>query len=569
MSRIIKAADLFCGAGGTSQGAEQSGAARVVCAVDHWQTAVETHSANFPHTKHINSRLDQVNPGECPKIDLLFASPECTHHSRARGGRPTSDQQRSGSWDIMRWVEFHRPSWIVIENVAELRQWGPIGDNGQPLKKHVGKFFDAWLLAIEAAGYKVDHRLLNAADYGAATSRTRLFVVARKGNRSPVWPDPTHAARVGGELPGMGMQRWRSAAEIIDWSIPCKSVFLRKHPLKDNTLLRIEAGLRRFVEPFVVQLRNNMTAGAVHDPLATITAGGTHHGVAVPFQYQLIGLGAGRSKSIGEPLPTMVASRENHGVAVPFVMSSHAGGAARGVGEPVPTVTARGGANFAVPFLTPNFGEREGQGPRTHAIGNALPAVTSHGAGQLAVPFLSAFHNGADSNNRNYPTGNVLPTQDTSNRYGLAVPFLQQLTHGGRNLDIAAPMRTITTAHRGETAIAVPFVVTYYANGRAYSVADPLCTISTRDRCGMACAIIEPCPSIEPRTEGERKLLATMIELGVADVGFRMLVNSELSLAQGFPASYIYTGNKGEVTKQIGNSVSPNVADAITRAIAA
>lgn len=163
MSKVIKAADLFCGGGGTSQGAEQSGAAKVICAVNHWQVAVDTHAANFPHTKHINSRLDQVNPSECPKIDLLFASPECTHHSRARGGRPTSDQQRSGAWDLMRWVEYHRPSWIVVENVPEFREWGPVGEHGRPLEKFRGRFFESWIQAVESAGYRVDHRLLNAA----------------------------------------------------------------------------------------------------------------------------------------------------------------------------------------------------------------------------------------------------------------------------------------------------------------------------------------------------------------------------------------------------------------------
>ena len=394
MTRILRAADLFCGAGGTSQGAEQSGAAKVVCAVNHWQTAVDTHSANFPHAQHINSRLDQVNPGECPKIDLLFASPECTHHSRARGGRPTSDQHRSGAWDLMRWIEYHRPSYLVVENVPEFREWGPVGKDGRPLAKFRGRFFESWVQAIQAAGYKVDHQLLNAADFGAATSRTRLFVIARKGNRNPRFPESTHSQRAGGELPGMAMKRWRAAAEIIDWSIPCKSVFARKQPLKDNTLLRIEAGLRRFVEPFVVVLRNNQTAAAMDNPLA------------------------------------------------------------------------------------------------------------------------------------------------------------------------------VATTKRGQ-AVCVPFVITYYANGRAYPVTDPLCTISTRDRCGLAMAIIETCPSIEPRSEGERRLLATMQELGVADIGFRMLANPELSAAQGFPAEYIFHGNKGDVTKQIGNAVCPDVADAITRELAA
>lgn len=380
MARKLRAVDLFCGAGGTSQGAEQSGAAKVVCAVNHWQTAVETHSANFPHARHINSRLDQVNPGECPKIDLLFASPECIHHSRARGGRPTNDQARSGAWDIMRWVEYHRPTWLVIENVAEFRSWGPVGDDGRPLKRYQGRFFQAWVEAIRSAGYRVDDRELNAADYGAATSRNRLFVVARKGGGRIHWPEPTHAKHAGGELPGFAMRPWRAAAEIIDWSIPCRSVFARKHQLKDKTLLRIEAGLRKFVEPFV---------------------------------YQLIGRGAGRSRSINQPLPTLVAARESCGVT------------------------------------------------------------------------------------------------------------------------------------------------------------DPLCTISTRDRCALGYAVIQPAASIEPRTEGERRLYQTMVELSVADVGFRMLANHELSAAQGFPANYIFRGNKGDITRQIGNSVSPNVAQAITEAIAA
>ena len=464
MARKLRAVDLFCGAGGTSQGAEQSGAAKVVCAVNHWQTAVETHSANFPHARHINSRLDQVNPGECPKIDLLFASPECIHHSRARGGRPTNDQARSGAWDIMRWVEYHRPTWLVIENVAEFRSWGPVGDDGRPLKRYQGRFFQAGVEAIRSAGYRVDDRELNAADYGAATSRNRLFVVARKGGGRIHWPEPTHAKHAGGELPGFAMRPWRAAAEIIDWSIPCRSVFARKHPLKDKTLLRIEAGLRKFVEPFV---------------------------------YQLIGRGAGRSRSINQPLPTLVAARESCGVAVPYISEL-----------------------------------RHNNRPRD--------------------PFSE-------------PVG----TLTTGSNYGLAVPFVYQLTHGGRTAAIDRPLPTITTANRGETGIVVPFVLTYYRNGGAYQVTDPLCTISTRDRCALGYAVIQPAASIEPRTEGERRLYQTMVELSVADVGFRMLANHELSAAQGFPANYIFRGNKGDITRQIGNSVSPNVAQAITEAIAA
>lgn len=539
MPRILKAADLFCGAGGTSSGAEASGAARVLCAVNHWSVAVETHAANFPAAKHINSRLDEAHPSECGKIDLLFASPECTHHSRARGGRPTSDQQRAGAWDLMRWIEFHRPGWIVVENVREFRDWGPVGRNGRPLVSHRGRSFDAWLAAIAAAGYRVDHRLLNAADFGAATSRERLFVIARKGNRPPVWPDPTHGRRAGGELPGMGLQQWRAAAEIIDWSIPCPSVFVRAKPLADKTLARIEAGLRRFVGPFVAELRRNYTGRSIDVPAATITTSGAHHGLAVPFQFQGIGLGAGRTREAGEPVPTIVAARENHGLAVPYM----------------------------VPF----FGERNGQPPRSHDAGDPLPTVTNQGAGGVAVPFLSAFHCGPDSNQRNYNLDGQIPVIDTSNRYGLALPYLADVNHSGpdhRTASPGDPLATVT-ATRGK-AVVVPFVVSYYGNGNgdALGVHRPLGTVTTKDRCGLVYAIVETAPAIEPRSDGERRLVDTMRELGVVDVGFRMLSNPELAAAQGFPRDYIFAGNKGDVTRQIGNAVCPPVAEAITRAIA-
>lgn len=460
----LSVADLFCGAGGTSCGAELTGAAKVRFAVNHWAIAIETHSANFPHARHVNSRLDQVHPSECPRIDLLFASPECTHHSKARGGRPMCDQRRAGAWDVLKWVEHHRPSWVCVENVSEFRDWGPLNDQGRPLQSKKGAFFDSWLMAIQAAGYRVDHQLLNAADFGAATSRERLFVVARKGNRGPVFPDPTHTQHVGGELPGMGLSRWRPAAEVIDWSIPCPSVFSRKKPLADKTLARIEAGLRRFVGPYLVQFNEGVDR---------------------------------RALSLSNPLPTVKAGGKAFGVAVPFCLSAASCGAPRlASSQPYPTITTTCG-------------------------------------GSVTVPFITAFHGGPDGDQRNYIPSQPIPTLDTSNRYGVTVPF----------------------------------VVEYYGQGGARSVADPLCTVTTHDRCGLIYAVIQPAASIEPRSEGERSLIATMRELGVADIGFRMLSNLELSAAQSFPDSYIFAGNKADVTKQIGNAVCPVVAQAITTAI--
>ncbi|NBW11356.1 MAG: DNA cytosine methyltransferase [Caulobacteraceae bacterium] len=443
----LNCCDLFCGAGGTSAGAESTGAARVRFAVNHWSVAVQTHAANFPDARHVNSRLDQVNPGECERIDLLFASPECTHHSRARGGRPTSDQQRSGAWDVMRWIEHHRPSWVVVENVVEFEQWGPIGDDGRPLVSKRGAFFRAWIAAIEAAGYRVDWRQLNAADFGAATSRNRLFVVARKGNRMPLFPEPTHTRYAGGELPGLGLPRWRAAAEVVDWSLPCPSIFNRKRPLAPKTIARIEAGLRRFVGPFQVQLRNNCDAEEMAKPVGTITAGGQHHGLALPFTVEV-----------------------NHGGADSRTCDLR---------EPIGTVSTHNGRGLAMPFIA-GCGGRAGQSPER---------------------------------------------------------------------SVSTPVATITT--KADSCLVMPFLLHYYGTSDVSPVGEPVDTITTRDRHGLAMA----------------SLVQTCRELQVVDVGFRMLQNHELSAAQGFRPDYVFCGSKADVTRQIGNSVSPPVAAAITQAI--
>lgn len=468
MSSRVKFADLFCGAGGTTVGAESTGETQCEFAVNHWDRAIDTHSANHPHAKHVRSKLQDVGPSECPKINGLFASPSCTHHSRARGGRPTSDQQRSGAWEVMPWLEYHRPSWMVIENVPEFRDWGPVGRDGKPMPSGRGKLFEAWLSAVRSHGYRCEVGTLNAADFGAATTRVRLFVICRKGTRGAPWPEPTHARNLAKRLPGMERSRWRVAAEIIDWSVPCPSLFSRPRPLSENTLKRIEAGLRKFVAPFVCQWDHTSSARSGHDlnePIRTIVTK-TNSGIVVPYQYQLIGNGAGRSKTIHEAVPTIVACRQNHGIVMPY--------------------------------LVPNFGERVGQSPRCHDAGAPIPTITGHGAGGLVVPFLSQ----------------------------------------------------------------------YYGTGEGSSFGVPLPTIVTKDRHALITAHVGLHPDHHAaRSDGERSLRDAMRELGIADIGFRMLQNKELAAAQGFPDEYRFLGTKAEVTRQIGNSVSPPVARAITLAL--
>lgn len=466
--RRLRAADLFCGAGGTTTGAKMTGEIDVVFALNHWNTAIATHSANNPGTKHVNSRLDMTSPGECGPIDILYASPECTHHSRARGGRPTTDQQRAGSWDVLKWIEFHRPSYVIVENVWEITKWGPVGKDGRPLKSHEGKFFEAWISAIKAAGYRVEFQKLNAANYGAWTSRERFILIARKGNRAPVWPEVTHS-RDGGGIPGLGLPRWRAAAECIDWSVPCPSIFARARELAPNTLARIEAGLRRFVGPFVVRCAHGV--------------GSWGHG----------------PRSIGDSLPTLTTSTD-------FAI--------------------------AVPFIVPHFGERDGQEPRTHGVDVSMPTITGQGAGSLTVPFICGC--GA--------------------RDGQTAPA-----------SIGSPLNTIVT--KDAKCIAVPFLTHFYGTNNISPVTDPLDTITTHDRhsvCVAAAGRVLNWP--EPQSEAMRSLQATMRELGVADIGFRMWQNHELSAAQSFPRDYVFHGTKAEITKQIGNSVPPLLAKAVSLA---
>lgn len=533
MATKVKAADLFCGAGGTSIGAHDTDGVEVRFAVNHWDVAIKTHSANFPNAKHVQTELRWVKPGESDPINLLFASPECTHHSRARGGRPTTDQQRAGAWEILPWIEYHRPSFVVIENVAEFQEWGPVCNRAnKPLSSLRGRFFEAWIAAIKSAGYRVDFRRLNAADFGAATSRERLFIVAKKGRRSFHWPEPTHSRSSDRRLPGMELERWRGAIEIIDWSIPLPSVFSRRRPLADKTLARIRKGLERHVAPFVVQLRNNMVGRDITSPLGTMTAGGGHHGISVPFIATINhgddGSNGSRTKDIRNPLGTLTTSN-GRAVVAPFIMS--AGGRevdARSSRGPLPTLLTHQNLGIAAPFFVPRHGERDGQAPRSHSSDDPLPVIATSNAPSLAIPLVMAPQGGAVAR----PCSDPVPVITTMAGSQLIVPWLTSFYGSQNSSDVGAPVPTITTVDRHAATAAL--------------IGGSLPT---------------------PRTDAERELQETMATLGVADIGFRMLSNEELANAQGFPMSYQFCGTKKDVTKQIGNSVSPPVAKAITEAL--
>ena len=304
----IRIADLFCGAGGTSTGAAQAarnlGHAVELTAVNHWERAVATHEANHPDARHLCASVDSLNPRHLypdGRLDILWASPECTHHSRARGGRPMNDQSRATAWCVTRWADALHPACIMVENVPEFAEWGPLGDDGKPVTGQKGRTFYAWVETLRALGYTVDWRELCAADYGDPTTRTRLFVQAVRAGRRIVWPEPTHVP----ELDMFGKPVWRSAASaVIDWTIPTPLIADRKRPLAPKTMARIREGLRRYGGgPFVVAMEHGGRTVDAAAPLPTVTCakGGAF---AIVVEYY----GNGQARPVTEPLPTVTCN---------------------------------------------------------------------------------------------------------------------------------------------------------------------------------------------------------------------------------------------------------------------
>jgi DNA (cytosine-5)-methyltransferase 1 len=349
---LIRAADLFCGAGGTSTGmalaCADAGARLDLTAVNHWPIAVETHAANHPDARHLCESLDNIDPRKAVggRLDLLWASPECTHHSRARGGKPVNDQSRATAWCVVRWADALRPRWIGVENVQEFGEWAPLGANGKPLKSRKGEVFSAWVNALRALGYHVEWRTLCAADYGAATTRTRLFVLARYDGgrkRGPIaWPSETHAPA--DAMPSLfgPRQPWRPAREIIDWSITGRSIFNRPKPLADNTMRRIAEGARRFwgvdLQPFMLSMAFDGPTMSVNRPVPTLTG---QHRLALIQPFVLGQHGGSVARPVSEPIPTLAQGCAT-ALVEPFVLSFYGGSTVlTSTREPLRTVTTK------------------------------------------------------------------------------------------------------------------------------------------------------------------------------------------------------------------------------------
>lgn len=621
-NRTVELADLFCGAGGTTTGAKRAleglGLRMRVVAVNHWDVAIETHKRNHPDAYHINSDISAVRPIIAVpkgKLDLLTASPTCTYHSRARGGKPIHDQQRADPWHIVTWLTELRVRCLLVENVPEFVDWSPVDPRtSRPVKSRRGEYFQAWVTTIKRLGYEVDWKILNAADYGDATTRRRFFLIARNDPKPLRWPEPTHAKHPEGTpLFGQPLRPWRAARSVIDWSLQGRSIFDRKKPLSPKTLARIYAGMLKFEwpEPFLVILRNHAAVQGLDLPLPTLTAGGTHIGLAQPFVF------ANRNNNVAkdpdtDPVPS-ICTRGNAAFVEPFLLPQETGRKAKSSDDPVPTVTTIPRIGLVEPFITAvahgnDPKEKHPDHRRSHSIDE--PLQTIHGSGRtygIVEPFIVNRH-GDNGSARVHSVDEPTPTATCRGAGYLVEPFVLSQASGGAPRSVDDPIPTIATD--GAHAMIAP----YYGSGSGAtcsSVEHPVPTVTTKARFGLIMPIThagtgnrardidtEPLPTVTGAHRGELGFIAasfgeregqaprvhsvdapvpTICAQGRTvlvrpgrdfDILFRMLEPAELARAHSLDG-YAFCGTKTDVTKQIGNSVPAELAAALIGALMA
>ena len=552
--------DSFAGGGGASLGIELALGRGPDVAINHDPEAIALHQANHPHTKHYCESVWNVDPkiatGGRP-VGLMWLSPDCKHHSKAKGGKPLNKKVRGLAWLAVRWAKAVRPRVIVLENVEEFQQWGPLHPSDHPDAKlrdrpvvdKKGLTFRRFVGRLRALGYEVEYRELRACDYGAPTIRKRLFLIARCDGQAIVWPEPTHG-------PGRP-QPWRTAAEIIDWSLPCPSIFLSreegkaigaKRPLADATMRRIAAGVKRYVldakRPFIVSL--------------------THHG-------------GDRLTDIDGPVPTITAAHRGE-LALTVPVIAGVGGRAgqsppRSADQPFQTITTKADSVLVVPTLIQTgYGEDKkrnggrGQDPRVPGLEKPLGTVVAGGGKHALVAAFMAQHNtDVVGHAMTEPVSTIVGKGCTQALVASSIVKLKGTAKDGQPL--TTPLHTVQAGgtHYAEVRA---FLVAYYSGG------------------GQSARLDAPAPTVVSR---ERLGLVTVhgAEYAIVDIGMRMLAPRELYRAQGFPDSYridvtftsYYTKrgklrkrpkigplSKGAQVKMCGNSVCPPLARAIVAA---
>lgn len=395
--------DNFAGGGGASTGIEAAIGRPVDIAINHDPDAIAMHTINHPHTTHYCESVWDTDPHKVTngqRVGLAWFSPDCKHFSKAKGGTPVKKEIRGLAWVALRWCalpEPIRPRIMILENVEEFTTWGPVVD-GKPCPAHKGKTFSSFVKQLRQLGYTVEWRNLIASDYGAPTIRKRFFLIARCDGQPIVWPTPTHGNPANKDFKKSGLKKWKTAADIIDWPLPCPSIFDRKKPLAENTLRRIARGIQRFVidnpKPFIVRIDQQGFGGTgteLSEPLATVTAGsfikrpgGAAHAMGLVKAFLAKHYGGNYTDpgtDLSDPLHTVTAVDHNALVTTNLIHLRN-NCDARNIDEPLPTLTAGGGHVGEVrAFLIKYYGTNIG-----HGLDEPIQTITSkHRFGLVTV----------------------------------------------------------------------------------------------------------------------------------------------------------------------------------------
>lgn len=582
--------DNFAGGGGASTGMELATGRVVDIAINHDPDAILMHRTNHPHTTHYQASVWDVDPVEVCRgrpVGLAWFSPDCKHFSKAKGGKPVDKNIRGLAWIVLRWAGTVRPRVIILENVEEFQTWGPVR-KGKPVKKLTGQTFRKWLDQLRNLGYDVEWRELVAADYGAPTTRKRFFLIARCDGRPIVWPTPTHAPADSPEVKAGLRKPWRSAAEIIDWSLPTPSIFDTKEsirekynlaaqrPLRPNTMARVARGVDKFViktaSPFLVVVNHSgeFRGQDPGEPLQTVTA--KHgYGVAMPVMVAIGQTGGGnRCRSVESPTHTQVSKAEEC-VASPLLAPWTVTNTTNSTGHPVPEPvdTARtgggGGQGLDTPLLTVDASNRYGLS--AVCLEKYYGTATGQGAGEPLHTIMAKDHE------------------------GVVAASLSKFYGGVVGAEMSQPLPTVTSIDHN--AVQMAHMVKLKGTNLGGPVSEPVQTITAGGgHFGVVSTVVAP---VSPGDDLKnwpkiRELLNTycgydlkeneviLFQIAgslyyLADIGLRMLTPRELYRANGFPDDYIidrdYTGKEYGKAKQVarcGNAVPPPFATALVRA---
>jgi DNA (cytosine-5)-methyltransferase 1 len=452
--------DNFAGGGGTSTGLEQAFGRPVDIAINHDPEALAMHAANHPHTKHLCESVWDVDPIKVTNnqpVGLVWLSPDCKHFSKAKGGKPVEKRIRGLAWVTLRWAAKCKPRIIMLENVEEFKTWGPLlvdaDGNFKPDPAKKGKTFESFIRQLKAHGYDVDYKEMRGCDHDTPTIRKRFFLVARRDGRAIRWPAPTHAAPGSIAMRAGKLKPYRTAAECIDWSLPCPSIFERKKPLAEATLRRIAKGIMRYVvdaaEPFIV-------------------------GAGGPAR-------AGEPRPSDKPFGTLLARNDSYMCAPSIVPVTHQGGdRSESISEPFRTVTGanRGEKALGVAtLLEVGYGERDGQAPRALDILKPLGTIVASGNKAVATAFLAKHYTGVVGSDLGEPIGTVTSTD----HHSLVTAFLTEHANASnqRVLPADEPLRTICAQVKGGHFSMVSAHITKFRTGATGSdMAAPLPTIT-------------------------------------------------------------------------------------------